>query len=176
MFSEEQVKSYKNITAPENLRQRVIDSAPSNKKRFNPVMKGASLAACLALIIAVSLVLGSMGGLTVYTNGQVITEDGVPVYSAVSAMSARGMFGINLEAELSEKTFVSSKDGNVYIYGEDGTVSEGETEGGKVTIVWDIVPTDTEKTYVLTFESSRGATEITLLFNETAGWMLCCDK
>ena len=176
MFSEEQVKAYKNIKAPDEMRQRVLNSVGTKKKSSHAVYRYSSVAACLAVIIAISLVFGSMGGMSVYTGGQEITENGVPVYSAVSAMSARGMTGINLETELRGKTVISSSDGNVYVYNENGEISDGETEGGKVTVIWDIVPTDTEKTYVLTFENSRGATEITLLFDETAGWMLCCNK
>jgi len=172
MFSEEQVKAYKSITAPEELRSRVIASAPKKKSR-SAVYRYAGLAACLAVIIAVSLVFTSMGSVTVYTDGQEITENGVPVYSAVSAMSARGLFGIKLEAELEGKTVISATEGNVYV---NGQLSSGEIDAGKVDVIWDIVPTDTEKTYVLTFENSRGVTEVTLLFNETAGWMLCCDK
>ena len=174
MFSEEQVEAYKNITAPEEMRSRVLNSVGTQKKKSrSAVYRYAGLAACLVLIIALSLVFTSQGGVTIYSDGQVITEDGVPVYSAVSAMSARGMFGIELEAELDGKTVISASEGNVYI---NGQLAEGKIDAEMVAIVWDIVPTDTEKIYVLTFENSRGETSVNLLFNETAGWMLCCDK
>ncbi|MBQ8830705.1 MAG: hypothetical protein IJ017_03815 [Oscillospiraceae bacterium] len=177
MFSNEQVNAYKNITAPEEMREKVLSSVGTKKKSRTAAYRYAGLAACLVVIIALSLVFSSMGGATtIYTDGQVITENGVPVYSAVSAMSARGVFGIELEAELEGKTVISSADGTVYVYDENGELTEGETDAEKVSIIWDIVPTDTEKTYVLTFENSRGVTEVTLLFDETAGWMLCCDK
>ena len=174
MFSEEQVKAYKNITAPEELRSSVLKAVGTQRKKSGTkVYRYAGVAACLAVIIALSLVFGSLGGINVYSDGQIITESGVPVYSAVSAMSARGMFGINLEAELDGKTVISSSEGNVYV---DGQLAEGEIDAEKVSIVWDIVPTDTEKIYVLTFENSKGETSVNLLFDETAGWMLCCDK
>lgn len=174
MFSEDQIKQYKRITAPSEMRERVLTSVTvQNKKRRTHVYRYAGIAACLVLIIAISLVFNSMGSVNVYSDGQVITENGVPVYSAVSAMSARGLFGISLEAELDGKTVISATEGDVYV---NGQLSSGEIDAEKVSIVWDIVPTDTERTYVLTFKNSRGTTEVTLLFNETAGWMLCCDK
>ena len=177
MFDKEQVKAYKSITAPEEMKSRVMSAcAAPVKKNSKAVYRYSSIAACLAIIIAVSLVFGGMGSVSVSLDGAVITDSGVPVVTAVSAMS-RSMTGIFLEAELDGKTEIKTEDGNVYVYDiATGEAIEGKTNAAKVSIVWDIVPTDTEKTYVLIFENSRGATEITLLFNETAGWMLCCNK
>ena len=173
MFREEQVEAYKSITAPDEMRKRVMDACAAPKKKSGKsIYKYSSIAACLAIIIAVYLVFGGMGSVSVSFNGTAVTESGVPVVTAASAMS-RSATGIALEAELDGKTVISASEGNVYV---NGQLLEGEIDAEKVTVIWDIVPTDTEKTYILTFENSRGATEITLLFNETAGWMLCCDK
>lgn len=176
MFGEEQVKQYRSITAPAEMRDRVLNSAKKQKKNIPArVYEFAGFAACLAVIIAVSLVLGSFGGTTVEINGQVLTAEPAVLPVTASAVSARTMSGITLDADLEKSSTITVSEGQFYVFdSKTGQRLERHTFNKEVTIIWDILPTDTEAAYTLTIENSRGVTEVSLLFNEAAGWQICC--
>lgn len=178
MFSEEQVKAYKSIKAPDELYERVLTACETPVKKKNNIYKFSSLAACLAVFIAVAIVFGAAGfsgGTTVNINGSALSASPIALPVSAAEASARTVSGIQLEADVEKNSDIYTSDGNVYIYDtETDEELYGNITAEKVTLVWDIIPENTEKTYVLTIENSRGATEVTLLFDETAGWQICC--
>lgn len=176
MFSEEQIKQYRNITAPQEMRDRVLNSTKKQRKaKPAKIYEFAGFAACLAVIVAVSLVLGSFGGTTVAINGQVLTDKPAVLPVTAAAASARVASGITLNADLGSSSTITVSEGQVYVFdSKTGLQLDRHTFNKEVTIIWDILPTDTETSYTLTIENSRGVTEVSLLFNETAGWQICC--
>ena len=157
MFNDEQIRSYRNVKAPEALREKVLSSAKP-RKRVHTMPLVAALAACL--ILAVSF--GSLtGGEAILINGQV-PDGSVILYESAPASSNRAApiytFEIDLRLDSPADVTVSS-----------GTVSTKKIPAAKsisltrsAELIWETECSETLPVCEMEIRDSDGVTVITL--------------
>ena len=177
MYDKVQIDAYMDIKAPEALRERVLNACGKQKRANGKIFRYSALAACLALIIALSVFFGSAGDIGISMSGTEIGEEPIQMPVSASMAAARSATGIIFEIDLDRPSDITTEDGEVYVFNaENGEAVSNRGANGLVTVVWNTTLDDTGKTYVLKIENSRGLTEVNLLFNEAAGWMVCCAE
>ena len=173
MFDNAQVREYKSIKAPDELRRSVLENCKSRKKRSGYVYKISGLAACLAVIIALSLAFGGGSGAEIFTGGISVGDAPASLTAGASPVSARAYTGLSLEVELHKTSVITSNDGAVNIYDyETGIELSGEITPRKVSVIWNVFPEDTDRIYVLEIADNRETTKVALTFDKDAGWQI----
>ncbi len=165
MFSEKQINAYKNISAPNELRSKVM-SASAGKKRFSimhTVSAVAAVAACFALIAAVVLTMQSPTP-EIVCNGQVL-EESVLFYdiSPASDMRASPVFSVPFEFILGSDTNISVSYGRMIL--SDGTSVDGAELCGDVSLWWEIPRSEDIPTCEMELTVDNCITVITLTFD-----------
>ena len=167
MFTEAQKTAYQNMTAPAELRGKVLDmarSAPAKPVRSKrPVRRWMStaVAACLLLVASVSL-LPRGGEVSLQLDGMPVTETAT-AFSASTPMAARAMASMCLPV-----TVETEKDADVSVScGQIMTVDGTEVTtvaAGETTLYWAISPVDTSEEYSLCIYGDT-VTRMTLAFD-----------
>lgn len=193
MFDKKQTDAFRSITAPKELRERVLameQEKPRHSKRL--VMSISSAAACLLLIAAVPLLLQSQQKNPVFSvNGAVIEDEALLLSednSSVMAASARTVqkYTAVISAEFPQKTTLTVSDGSLELtspetneiigYGAECTAEDN------VLIRWNVdLPTEdaqyyltadadgTEQTFRLYYESASNLWYISREADKTTG-------
>lgn len=188
MFDEKEIKAYREISAPANLRERVLSSPadiPLARRNFSGMLRMvSSAAACLVLVIVLSVfAVGNFGDVSVSISGEnLLPESSAPVYPehGVAPLSAQPKgksitpsVSFPIALSLSGKTEISVSDGE--LKSEDGAVSFGTvlTADDDILIHWFINPDDTENAFVMTLRGALKSETLTLSYNEsTDTWTL----
>ena len=177
MYDKVQIDAYMDIKAPEALRERVLNACGKQKKHTGKIYRFSALAACLAVIIALSVFFKSASSMTISMSGTEIGTEPMQMPVMASMAAARSAPGIIFEIDLNRPADITTEDGEVYVFNaENGEAVSNGRANGLVTVVWNTALDDAAKTYVLRIENSGGVTEVNLLFNEAAGWMVCCTE
>lgn len=153
MFTEAQKTAYQNMTAPTELRGKVLEmarTAPAKSvERKLPVRRWMStaVAACLMLVVGVSALLPRSGDVTLRLDGMPVTETATP-FSANTPMTARAIASMCLPVtvETEEDAEISVSYGQ--LLAEDGT-EVSAVSAGATTLYWAISPVDTKEEYTL---------------------------
>ncbi len=166
MFSEAQKSAYRAVTAPESLRERVLDIAadrPRPKKKPAGRWLAAAIAACLMLVMSSALL--PKGGTEILTGGAAI--GGEPV-----ALSESGGVALARAAEPLQVPLAVNPRGEVTLTPEDGVLRSGDTLIAAGTtidapaeLIWEIERPDTAETYVLRVDGGAGSSALTLAFD-----------
>ena len=124
MFDKKTVDAYKQITAPDELKEKVmaacfVDKAPEKRNFFGTMRMYATLAACFVLVIVFSVfAVGNFGDLSVSVYGKTLTSEPMvlsnseiePIaYSAEPRALCRT--SVPVEIEVSGETEISVSDG-----------------------------------------------------------------
>lgn len=175
MFSENQIKAYKSISAPDELRQKILGMEKTEKKSgFKMRNIGIyAAAACLVLVVSLS---GLFGGndFTASLGGQEIGKDAVAVQpdSGIAMLDARAAseLSLDIEVETDQAAEVTVSAGSVQISDYDtGEVKENAEASGKNIVRWTIINADENETYEMRFDFNRGkSTEIILEYDREA--------
>lgn len=185
MFNEKQTNAYKNITAPMELRERVLHAEKqptvSGKTSSLKVIRNlTTLAACVCLIVAVSLSFNTNKSLTVSMNGTSLSQEAKPLsvtrasYS-VAAADEKETLEIPLELTLTGSTEISVSDG-VILNSSYEEYSEQSFNEENTDIIWKI-NADREKTYTLEIESEKDSCTVMLIFNNAENsWTISCKN
>ena len=168
MFTEAQKTAYQNMTAPTELRSRVLEMAkaapakPSVSKRAVRHWMSAAVAACLVLVIGTSVLLNRDSDVTLLLDGMSVTETAA-AFSASTPMTARAIASMCLPVtvETDEDAELSVSCGQ--LLAEDGAEVTA-VHAGETTLYWAISPVDTNETYELRLHGDT-VTCMTLAFD-----------
>ena len=157
MFNDEQIRSYRNMKAPEALRAKVLSSARPRRIRVMPLI--AALAACLILALS----FGSLtdGGEAILINGQ-IPNGSTVLFQTVPASANRAAsvytFEVDLRLNSPAEVTVSS-----------GIVSAGDIPAarsirisGSTTLTWETECSESLPVCEMEIRDNDGVTVITL--------------
>ena len=138
MFSKEQISAYQNVSAPSELRNKVLDACliEKQKRSHGPLGSLAVLAACLILCIGLSLH-HEAAEPEIFCNGQELS-DSVLFYdiSPASDMRTSPVFSIPFEFSLEQETEISVSRGSLVL--SDGSYVQRVTMEGDQTLWWEI--------------------------------------
>ena len=153
MFTEAQKTAYQNMTAPTELRGKVLEMAkvapakPVERKRPVRRWMSTAVAACLVLVVGVSALLPRGSDVTLQLDGMPVTETAT-AFSASTPMTARAIASMCLPVtvETEEDAEISVSHGQ--LFAEDGT-EVSVVGAGATTLYWAISPVDTKEEYTL---------------------------
>lgn len=185
MFNEKQTNAYKNITAPMELRERVLNAEKqptvSGKTSSLKVIRNVTtLAACICLVVAVGFGLNSGKTLTVAMNGTSLSQQAQPLSVArasyaVASADEKETLEIPLELSLTGSTDISVSDG-VILNSSYEEYSEQSFSKEKTDIIWKL-NADREETYTLEIESGKDGCTVMLIFNNAENsWTISCTN
>ena len=176
MFNNEDIKAYREISAPEGLRERVMASARQEKKKpiilSVPMRSIAAIAACFVFAVLVMLPMLNGGGNEIYFDGEKIGTEGISLAAennGVMPIEARAMgLDLSLTLDVDRECSVHVSEGRVgdtqmSYMGSDASVP------GNATLRWIIDLPDTEKTYFMTVETEDESFTLSLEYGE-GGW------
>jgi redox-regulated HSP33 family molecular chaperone len=180
MFTEAQKTAYQNMTAPTELRGKVLEMAkaapakPAQTKRPVRRWMTTAVAACFVLVVSVSALLPRSGDVTLSLDGMEVTETAT-AFSASTPMTARAIASMCLPVtvETDEDAKLSVSCGQ--LLAEDGTEVTA-VHAGETTLYWAISPVDTNETYELRLHGDT-VTCMTLAFDaEENCWTVFAAK
>ena len=180
MFTEAQKTAYQNMTAPTELRGKVLEMArtapakPAVRKR--PVRRWVStaVAACLVLAVGVTKLLPRGSDVVLQLDGMPVTETAA-AFSANTPMTARAIASMCLPVtvETEEDAEISVSYGQ--LFAENGT-EVSAVGAGTTTFYWAISPVDTNEEYTLRVDGEK-ITCMTLAFDaEENCWTVFAAK
>ncbi len=160
MFDQKQTDAFRSITAPEELRERVLameQKKPRNSRRI--IMGISSAAACLLILAAIPFFGRTLQKNPVFSvNGTTIAEDEILLSdenSGVMTASARTVqkYTAVISAEFPTDTTIAVSDGNMELTSIDSTGIIGSGEEckakGNVLIRWTVdIPTENAQYYL----------------------------
>lgn len=184
MFDEKQIEAYRNISAPADLRERVLSSCaeyPTARKNLPAMLRTiSSAAACLVLVIVLSVfTVGHFGDASVSVSGNdVLPEHSAPIYPehGVAPLSVQPTgksipaVSFPIALSLSEKTKITVSAGEMKMMDDtDELVSFGSalTSDGEILIHWFVNPIDTENAFVMTLRGALKSETLILAYNES---------
>lgn len=181
MFNEKQINTYKNISAPRELRERVLNAekqptVSGNTSSLKAIRNISLIAACLAIIVTSVYFFNSKETVSVFVNGSdlskgfSIVENSHSAYALAQANETENL-EICLDLYLQQKSQISVNDGILLNY-ETKTVSlENNTQ-----IVWSL-QADREKEYFLEIASEKNTCTVMLIFDNTENyWKIFCSE
>ena len=180
MFTEAQKTAYQNMTAPTELRSKVLEmakSAPAKPvERKRPVRRWMStvVAACLVLVVSATMLLDRGSDVALQLDGMPVTETAA-AFSASTPMTARAIASMCLPVtvETEEDAEISVSHGQ--LLAEDGT-EVSALSAGTTTLYWAISPVDTNEEYTLRVGGEK-ITCMTLAFDaEENCWTVFAAK
>ncbi len=201
MFDEKAIESYKQVTAPPELKNRVMKSYQTGHAKSNNIRLYKSLslvAACLVLVFAVSVFAGRDGGrIPVTMNGTTISEtpmaismagpmtalaDGSEDTGIMTASFGRAMqpqVSIPLVLECTSETKIAVSDGEMQVFdvntGELLFAGSEYIAEGTVSLQWNVEAGESaEEGAPYLYMTAKGKTQtLQLQYEETDGvWMI----
>ena len=179
MFTEVQKTAYQNMTAPAELRGKVLEmarSAPAKPvERKQPIRRWmtTAVAACLILVASVSL-LPQGGNVTLRMDGVEVTERAT-AFSANTPMTARAIASMCLPVTVETETAAELQVSHGALMAEDGT-EVNAVDAGATTLYWAIQNLSTDEEYLLTVQGDD-TTLMTLAFDaEENCWTVSATK
>jgi len=178
MFNNEDIKAYREISAPEGLRERVMASARETKKKpiilSIPMRSIAAIAACFVFAVLVMIPMLNGGGNEVYFGGEKIGAEGIALAAendGIMLIESRTMgLDVSLTLDTDGECSVRVSEGRVgdtrmSYMGSDANVP------GDAELRWIIDLPDTEMTYFMTVETEDESFTLTLEYGES-GWQI----
>ena len=159
MFSDNEIKAYRSIKAPEGIYEKLSRPQRSYADTLRII---TAVAACFVLVISAVFVF--KGENDVIVNGQKLNGS-VVFYDTSSAMarSVSSTISVPLEFKVSDKTTVSALQGSISVDGEPKT----EVEILKSEVIWWEVPTDKDEVFKLLVTDKKGVKTISLKYENT---------
>lgn len=159
MFNKAEAAAYQSITAPAELRDKVLEAAQKAEKfrlvsRQKHIRAISSVAACLLLAVAI-FVYPFVAQNKITVNGDKLTSSGIVLnLNQPVAASTRSADSVTVEINVSAKNI------------DDVAVSHGSVESGEnTTLVWVLELTDTDAEPTLTFSKNNRIHTVTLKFD-----------
>ncbi len=169
--------AYKSISAPKELREKIITLGNNTKKQSNHkyILQIATLAACFVLVIAVFAFMPLNRNTEILIDGQTITDSPVTLYGANTAqlVNVRTQqtvtVPISIDARSSTDILASSgtlvitdiKTGNIIMTDTKYTTNK------KVSILWQNDMPDSDAVYDMTVKTKKECYTITLKYQKS---------
>ena len=183
MFDKKEIEFYRSISAPENLRERVLSSWEEKQpvSLIFPHMfpMAWSVAACLVLVIVLFVFqTKNLGEVSIWVSGNaILPESSTSVYPEHGVTTLRHSeteetispsIAFPMKFMLPEETEISVSSGEMEMTIHD-TVSFGTilTAHNEILIIWHINPTDAEHTFVMNLQGDSKSETLTLVYDET---------
>lgn len=154
MFSDKELKAYREIQAPDELRRKVM----SLHKRPSRAVYWLGAAACFLLVLS-GFLLRDPGKIIV--NGQVL-EDQVIFYDTASASGRTSSSSVSVPFELKgiKKAELSVEDGFLTV-GEEPAAKSVTVNASQIAW-WELHPEEGEGSFTLRIVHKKGVDEVTL--------------
>ena len=176
MFNNEDIKAYREISAPDGLRERVMTAARQTKKKpiilASTMRNIAAIAACFVFAVLVMIPMLAGGGAEIYFDGEKVGSKNISIAGeneGIMPIGARGL-GLDLSFKLDTKDecYVAVSEGRVgdtrlSYAGPDARVA------GDAELRWVIDLPDTQKTYFMTVENENESFTLGLVYGDS-GW------
>lgn len=171
MFDPKSVDAYRNIQAPEHLRERVFSASPKKAKHFSPRYAGLLAAELAAVFFAVSLFSTHPVGVTV--GGVTLSEHATVLPSEIAVARMRSLACTTQSVCFDEPVTVLSADG--ILTDAEGTELSLPLElSAQTTVFWQAeVPPDT---FVLTAQTAEGKINLVLTYEESENYWTVCRQ
>lgn len=174
MFDQKQTAAFQSITAPDELREKILAMEQGSKRKPHIIISICA-AACLLLLVAIPL----SGRLlqknpVFYANGTIIESDAMLLSEsggASMATFARSVpkYTAEISAEFPEKTVLTVSDGTMELVSPDSTeVIGGGTEctaKGNFLIRWTVDIPTSDAEYYLTADTKGGTRKYLLYYD-----------
>jgi len=173
MFDERTVNAYRAITAPSDLKEKVLAQQKSEKtvdvkkkrKTARMIRQVSAAAACFVLLAGVWSVTREQGGLENGIHATVVAEDAGDMIRTVDA----GPVTVELEVEFPEGAQFTCREGELLVQGrEDVTpVNRGSAwhVEGDALVLWQVPALDTAQTFELTVDAENQSLTVVLSYD-----------
>ena len=159
MFDQKHIQSYRKISAPDALREKVLSSAKPRSRRIRVMPLVAALAACLILALSFGSLTG--GNQDILINGQV-PNGGVILFETAPAAANRAApvytFEVKLRLDSSAEVTVSSG----IVSAENIPAAKSIRISGDATLTWETECGEDVAVCEMEIRESDGTTVITL--------------
>ena len=157
MFTEKELTAYRNIKAPDELRQKIIGNQKSNKRIISVI---ATVAACFVLIISGVAINNNQSNIII--NGQKLNSRIEYNLASSMAKSVSSTVTVPLRLKVKESTTVSVTDGLICI---DGNTSKEATITSSTEVLWEVEPTTENSEFIMLITDKKGVQKVTLKYN-----------
>ncbi len=178
MFHKKEIDLYRSITAPDSLKESVLEmevytsGKPWYEKHIGWLATCASIVLLLSSVLLFTL---SSSKTTVMVQGEVISE--TPTEFAYAASYAKAsnypesdnLFSVILKINIAGNTTITVSDGTLYNIEDDTQSGQTIILTEDANINWSIVPEDTPREYFLTVVSGNGTDTYLLKTNSNTG-------
>ncbi len=188
MFDEKEIAAYRNISAPSDLRDKVLSSCMAETPKRNDLRKFtrviSSIAACLLLAtVLTTYAFGSYGDLDVSVSDRVLNEE-----SSLTFTTQDNGIAVAAHREIPVTTIPLTFDGHatLRVSGgvmnviEDGEISYIGTEyatDGKTLVYWTVSGDETSQALEMTVIGRFKTETIILAYDETtAAWVVTREQ
>ncbi len=181
MFDSDQMEAYRNIKAPDELRERILQDAEmqSRKPRIVPILCTAALTAA-ALLLVVGLQSPSKTQ-SIRMNGITLTEEGTAVTernAGIATASARIADEICVPLTITLPAEVTVTSGILCLPDGRGEIESGVTVQleENAQLEWCISAAQRSDSYSMLLSDRSGSSELSLEYDDAAGiWMIRCE-
>ena len=188
MFDKKQIEAYRNISAPESLRDRVMAADTGRETSEKRSLAGTirilgTLAACLVLVAVFSVfAVGNFGDLSVSVDGKALSYTEMTFYETQSYAMQIARMPVSTEIPLSfaidrETTFsVSAGIIEMMDAGTEETIASGTSLAASddVRILWSVEANEDNCVFDMTVESGRKTETIRLTYKaDERVWTIC---
>lgn len=185
MFDRTDIEEYQSVTAPDGLRERVMNTYDKGKVTNISLYRSIiAVAACLVLVISASTFAGSrVGNISIIMNGkqipaaptQIADNNGIAMVAAfMDTPSVQTTVPIEIKALL--KTVITVSDGEINVF-DAGTgellYTGNEYEAkGRVLIDWSVDTADAAS-FVMTLKNALKVETLNLQYDGNNSWTIC---
>ena len=180
MFDERAVSAYRSITAPSDLKEKVLAQQKSAKavkeqqkrKKLRLTRQLSAVAACLVLMIGSWSMTREQGGLESGIHATVLADEA----QGMVRMAGADPVTVELNMDLPEGAFFTCRDGELLVQGEGDItpVSRGNawrTEEGEALVLWQGPAFDTAQIFELTVDAETESVTVVLSYDtEKSCW------
>lgn len=168
MFSEEKIRAYQSVKAPETLRDSVMALSHGKEKAWNVSKWMLPAAACLILCVSLWLLNAGQTEISVRFGGMEL-EETVTLERAEESSLRRSAptLSVPLELELGEETEISVSQGTLFLEGSEST--RNLTVSGSVALVWEFPSEDGAFPCYMELDTNGSQTLIELRLDEKTG-------
>ena len=173
MFDERAVSAYRSITAPSDLKEKVLAQQKSAKavkeqqkrKKLRLTRQLSAAAACLVLMVGAWSMTRERGGLESGIHATVLADEA----QGMVRMAGADPVTVELNMDFPEGALFTCRDGELLVQGEDDItpVSRGNawrTEG-KALVLWQVPAFDTAQTFELTVDAETESVTVVLSYD-----------
>ncbi len=173
MFDERAVSAYRSITAPSELKEKVMAAQKSAKTAENKNQRKtlrltrqlSAVAACLVLMVGAWSMTREQGSLESGIHAAVLTDEA----QGMIRMAEIGPVTVELNVEFPEGALLSCREGELLVQGEEDITPISRGSEWRVDrdalVLWQVPAFDTAQTFELTVDAETGSVTVVLSYD-----------